>query len=241
MENIPGNMGSALAGGKIKRVYGRMARSTFLIVDDRGGRTAVRNFMAMAGVMAAFLFVSAASAGIFFALYKGARDENAALSKDLAASRARAASLQDDKEMLLAKLAMLERASRGDLGPGRGKGPVKTRLTDFSLSGNPGGLRAAFRLGLEGVFEKPDSPWRLLAVLKGDAGDEKTWRFFPAGAFDSGEPSSPARGVAYSPGSNGPVTLDIKGAGDPSAFHLFRVYLFDSKGKLMSEREFSIK
>jgi len=242
MENIPGNMGRNVTFEKILVFLKSIVSSTFLIVDDRGNRTPVKNFAAIAAVAASLFFIFAVGAVTFCILYKTVKHENIKLAKEIDFANRRLDEMRDEKDILLAKVVLNEVESKNRQKAAKDKSSVSLSLKNFVAfqnSDNSGWLKVHFYLIVDGALKK-DASLRVLAVLKTGGKNKKKWLFFPDDAFDSGKPSQSANGFRYSTNSSDPIKLDIKNKKKSGAFKFLKIYLFDISGNLLSEKDFPI-
>jgi hypothetical protein len=108
MEDIERDIQKALKDPALTKPKKRSKSWTLLFVGDHGKVIRIRNFKFLVAAWIFAIFITTAAAGIFFYLYQDKTEEMVSLKQVLTGSQKRAKSLRDEKDILMARLVVME-------------------------------------------------------------------------------------------------------------------------------------
>ena len=108
MEDIERDTQKSLKDPAVTKPKKRSKNWTLLFVGDQGRVIRIRRFKFLAAGWISLILITTAAASTFFYLYQDNTEEMVSLKKDLADSQKRAKSLRDEKDILMAKLVLVE-------------------------------------------------------------------------------------------------------------------------------------
>ena len=108
MEDIERDIQKALKDPAFTKPKKRSKHWTLLFVGDQGKVIRIRNFKFLVAAWIFAIFITTAVAAIFFYLYQAKTEEMVSLEQVLTGSQKRAKSLRDEKDILLARLVVME-------------------------------------------------------------------------------------------------------------------------------------
>ena len=108
MEDIERDIQKALKDPAFNKPKKRSKHWTLLFVGDQGKVIRIRNFKFLVAAWISAIFITTAAAAIFFYLYQAKTEEMVSLKQVLTGSQKRAKTLRDEKDILLARLVVME-------------------------------------------------------------------------------------------------------------------------------------
>ncbi len=108
MEDTERDIQKALKDPAITKPKKRSKKWTLLFVGDQGKVIRIRNFKFLVAAWISAIFITTAAAAVFFYLYQDRTEEMASLKQVLTGSQKRAKSLRDEKDILMARLVVVE-------------------------------------------------------------------------------------------------------------------------------------
>ena len=108
MEDIERDIQKAIKDPAFTKPKKRSKHWTLLFVGDQGKVIRIRNFKFLVAAWISAIFITTAAAVIFFYLYQAKTEEMVSLKQVLTGSQKRAKSLRDEKDILMARLVLVE-------------------------------------------------------------------------------------------------------------------------------------
>lgn len=108
MEDIERDIQKALKDPALTKPKKRSKRWTLLFVGDHGKVIRIRNFKFLVAAWISAIFITTAAAAVFFYRYQDTTGEMVSLKQVLTDSQKRAKTLRDEKDILMARLVVME-------------------------------------------------------------------------------------------------------------------------------------
>ena len=108
MEDIERDIQKAIKDPALTKPKKRSKSWTLLFVGDHGKVIRIRNFKFLVAAWILAIFITTAAAAVFFYLNQSKTGEMVSLKQALAGSQKRAKSLRDEKDILMARLVVME-------------------------------------------------------------------------------------------------------------------------------------
>ena len=108
MEDIERDTQRSLKDPAFNKPKKRSKHWTLLFVGDQGKVIRIRNFKFLLAAWISAIFITTAAAAVFFYLYQDKTEEMVSLKQVLTGSQKRAKTLRDEKDILMARLVVME-------------------------------------------------------------------------------------------------------------------------------------
>jgi hypothetical protein len=248
------------------KVTKRDRRWTLLFIGDRGKPITFKRFKGIVMTAASILVVTVAFAGGFYYLYQQEKQKNKNLRNDMDNLRQVVTSLRNEKDILTARLVVVEtrvdenldKVQKGQSGKDSAKSPAiasaavakstsaqtesrtSVDVSDFIVFYEPdvNTLRVQFKLLNNGSKAQPVSG-KSVVLLKNNEQDQRKWLTLPSVPLISGKPSG-KYGRTFSIYNFRTMKFKVNDQAGPDQFNTASVFVFSSTGDLLLEKDFPV-
>lgn len=251
---------------EIPKTVKRDRRWTLMFIGDRGKTIHFKNFKAVVMITLVVLLMTGAVAGGFYYLYQEETKKNIGLQKDMENLRQVITSLNNEKDILMARLVVAESrveeklakvdegqteknpekvsqvSSQPDIGlqitPS--EPPLSVDVEDFIVFHEPdiNTLRIQYKVKNVGSKESPVSG-KTVVVLKNTDDEPNKWLSLPSVPLVSGKPTG-QWGRSFSIFNFRTMRFKVNDQPGPDRFNTATVFVFSLTGDLLLEKDFVV-